>query len=99
MIIREILSICDLSNSGSLVPYVKPSDLRAALALCALSLFGTLLLQAPAAAHLGGDADSAMKGKENAGTALGHGANTLVTRLLGGQTRTYHARSALFRPQ
>ena len=48
---------------------------------------------------LGGDADSAMKGKENAGTALGHGANTLVTRLLGGQTRTYHARSAVFRPQ
>jgi hypothetical protein len=37
---------------------VKPSDVRAALALCAFSLFGTLLLQAPAAAHLGGDADS-----------------------------------------
>jgi hypothetical protein len=48
---------------------------------------------------LGGDADSAMKGRENPGTALGHGANTLVTRLLGGQTRTYHARSAVFRPQ
>ncbi len=48
---------------------------------------------------LSGDADSAMKGKENAGAALGHGANTLVTRLLGGQTRTYRARSAVFRPQ
>jgi hypothetical protein len=48
---------------------------------------------------LGGDADSAMKGRENPGAALGHGANTLVTRLLGGQTRAYRARSAVFRPQ
>jgi hypothetical protein len=37
---------------------VKPYPWRSALALSAFSLFGALLLQAPAAAHLGGDADS-----------------------------------------
>ena len=37
---------------------MKPYNLRTALALRAFSLFGALLLQAPAAAHLGGDADS-----------------------------------------
>jgi len=37
---------------------VKPYNLRTALALGAFSLFGALLLQTPAAAHLGGDADS-----------------------------------------
>jgi hypothetical protein len=37
---------------------VKPYNLRTALALGAFSLFGALLLPAPAAAHLGGDADS-----------------------------------------
>jgi hypothetical protein len=37
---------------------VKRYNFRAALAPCALSLFGALLLQAPALAHLGGDADS-----------------------------------------
>ena len=37
---------------------MKPYPWRSALALSAFSLFGALLLQAPAAAHLGGDADS-----------------------------------------
>jgi hypothetical protein len=37
---------------------VKRHNLRAALALCTFGLFGTLLLQAPAAAFLGGDARS-----------------------------------------
>jgi hypothetical protein len=37
---------------------VKPYTLRGALALSTFGLFGALLLQAPAAAHLGGDADS-----------------------------------------
>jgi hypothetical protein len=37
---------------------VTPYKFRTALALCAFGLFGALLLQAPAAAHLGGDADS-----------------------------------------
>jgi hypothetical protein len=37
---------------------VKPYDSSAALAACIFGLFGALLLQAPAAAHLGGDADS-----------------------------------------
>ncbi len=37
---------------------MKPYTLRGALALSTFGLFGALLLQAPAAAHLGGDADS-----------------------------------------
>jgi hypothetical protein len=37
---------------------VKPYTPRTALALGAFGLFGALLLQAPAAAHLGGDVDS-----------------------------------------
>jgi hypothetical protein len=48
---------------------------------------------------LRGDADSALKGHENAGTALSRGAGTLFTRLLGGQKRTYTSRSVVFRPQ
>ena len=37
---------------------MKPYDSSAALAACIFGLCGALLLQAPAAAHLGGDADS-----------------------------------------
>jgi hypothetical protein len=37
---------------------VKLHHLRAAVARCTFSLFGVLLLQAPASAHLGGDTDS-----------------------------------------
>ena len=37
---------------------MKPHHLRAVLALCAFSLYGALWLPVPAAAHLGGDADS-----------------------------------------
>jgi hypothetical protein len=58
MNVRSVLSSCEPSKSGSLEPYVKPSTLRAAPVLRVFSLFGTLLLQGPAAAHLGGDADS-----------------------------------------
>jgi hypothetical protein len=38
--------------------YVKSNHLRGALALCAFSLSGALMLPAPALAHLGGDTDS-----------------------------------------
>jgi Protein of unknown function (DUF2844) len=53
-----ILSSCGRSKSESVEPYVKLQNLRTALALCALSLFGALWLPVPAAAHLGGDAVS-----------------------------------------
>jgi Protein of unknown function (DUF2844) len=53
-----ILSSCAPSNSRSLEPHVKARPLRTALVLSAFSLLGALGLQAPAAAHLGGDADS-----------------------------------------
>jgi hypothetical protein len=47
---------------------------------------------------LRGEAGPAVSGKENPGTALGHGAKELFKRLLGGTVRTYRARSELFRP-
>ena|ERR1700728_1494343 len=54
----RILSSCGPSKSRSLEPHVKSHKLRGAFALGAFGLCGALLLQAPAAAHLGGDADS-----------------------------------------
>jgi len=47
---------------------------------------------------LKGEATPAIEGKQNAGTALGRGIQTLFTRMLGGQIRTYHSHSAIFRP-
>jgi len=47
---------------------------------------------------LQGEATPAIEGKQNAGTALGRGLGTLFTRMLGGQVRTYHSHSAIFRP-
>jgi hypothetical protein len=46
---------------------------------------------------LKGEAGPATKGQEDAGTALGRGAKTLFTRLLGGQVRRYSSRTAAFR--
>ena len=46
---------------------------------------------------LNGEADPAMKGKEDPGTEIGRGARTLFTRLLGGQVRRYSTRTAGFR--
>jgi len=48
---------------------------------------------------LKGEAGPATKGQEDAGTALGRGAKTLFTRLLGGQVRRYSSRTAGFRVQ
>jgi len=47
---------------------------------------------------LRGEGEPMVEGKKNVGTALGRGLQTLFTRMLGGQVRTYHARSAVFRP-
>ena len=47
---------------------------------------------------LKGEATPAIEGQQNAGTALGRGFQTLFTRMLGGQVRTYHSHSAIFRP-
>jgi len=46
---------------------------------------------------LKGDAGPASQGKEDPGTAAGHGMERLFTRLLGGQVRRYSTRSAGFR--
>ena len=48
---------------------------------------------------LKGEAGPATKGEEDAGTALGRGAKTLFTRLLGGQVRRYSSRTTGFRFQ
>lgn len=47
---------------------------------------------------LRGEAQPAIKGQEGAGTAIGRGATTLITRLFGGQKRVYTTRSVIFRP-
>src|SRR5579863_2828063 len=57
-LVRAILSSCRLSKIGSLEPYVKPHYPLHGIALCAYCLWGLLMLQAPATAHLGGDVDS-----------------------------------------
>jgi hypothetical protein len=47
---------------------------------------------------LKGEGGPMVEGKQNAGTALSRGFQTLFTRMLGGQVRTYHSHSAIFRP-
>jgi hypothetical protein len=48
---------------------------------------------------LKGDLGPAVHGEKNPGTALGQGAKTLITKLLGGQEKHYEARSKVFRPR
>jgi len=47
---------------------------------------------------LRGDLRPAVRGRKNAGTAVGRGVKTIVVRLLGGEKRRYEARSPTFRP-
>ena len=47
---------------------------------------------------LKGELRPAVHGERNPGTAITRGAKTLMTRLLGGGTRHYQARSGIFRP-
>jgi hypothetical protein len=47
---------------------------------------------------LRGDLQPLVHGKEDPGTVLGRGFKTLITRLLGGETRVYRARTEIFRP-
>ena len=46
---------------------------------------------------LRGELQPAIGGKNNPGTAISHGVRTLVARLLGGETRSYEKRTAVFR--
>lgn len=48
---------------------------------------------------LKGDLGPAVHGEKSPGTALGQGAKTLITKLLGGQDKHYVARSKVFRPR
>jgi len=48
---------------------------------------------------LKGDLGPAVHGEKNPGTAIGQGAKTLITKLLGGQEKHYEARSKVFRPR
>lgn len=47
---------------------------------------------------LRGELRPAVRGQQNAGTALGRGVKVLTERLLGGETRHYEVRSETFRP-
>lgn len=47
---------------------------------------------------LRGELKPAVRGKKNAGTAVGRGVKTVVVRLLGGEKRRYETRSPTFRP-
>ncbi len=47
---------------------------------------------------LRGEARPAVRGQRNPGTALARGVRTLFVRLLGGDTRSYEARTDTFRP-
>lgn len=47
---------------------------------------------------LRGDLSPAVRGKRNPGTALSRGARTLLSRLLGGESRTLEEQSARFTP-
>ena len=47
---------------------------------------------------LRGDANPAMRGDKNPGTALGRGLKTLALRLIGGEKRQYERRSLTFSP-
>ena len=48
---------------------------------------------------LKGDVGPAVRGQKSPGTALGEGAKTFITKLLGGQDKHYEARSKIFRPR
>ena len=48
---------------------------------------------------LKGDLGPAVRGAKSPGTAIGEGAKTLVTKLLGGQVKHFEARSKVFRPR
>ncbi len=48
---------------------------------------------------LRGELTPAVHGEKNPGTAIGQGAKTLITKLLGGQEKHYEARSRVFRPR
>jgi hypothetical protein len=48
---------------------------------------------------LKGDLGPAVHGEKSPGTAIGQGAKTLITKLLGGQAKHYEARSKMFRPR
>ena len=48
---------------------------------------------------LKGDLGPAAHGEKNPATAIGQGAKTLITKLLGGQEKHYEARSKVFRPR
>ena len=48
---------------------------------------------------LKGDLGPAVRGEKNPGTAIGQGAKTLITKLLGGQEKHYEARTKIFRPR
>jgi hypothetical protein len=48
---------------------------------------------------LRGELGPAVHGEKSPGTALGRGAKTLITKLLGGQEKHYEARSRIFRPR
>jgi hypothetical protein len=48
---------------------------------------------------LKGDLGPAARGDKNPATAIGQGAKTLITKLLGGQEKHYEARSKVFRPR
>jgi hypothetical protein len=48
---------------------------------------------------LKGDLGPAVHGEKSPGTAIGQGAKTLITKLLGGQEKHYEARSKVFRPR
>jgi hypothetical protein len=48
---------------------------------------------------LKGDVGPAVRGQKSPGTALGEGAKTFITKLLGGQNKHYEARSKVFRPR
>ncbi len=47
---------------------------------------------------LRGELSPAVRGERSAGTAISRGAKTLVTRLLGGRSQHYEARTRVFRP-
>ena len=47
---------------------------------------------------LRGELKPAVRGKKNAGTAVGRGVRTVMVRLIGGEKRRYEAKSGTFRP-
>ena len=47
---------------------------------------------------LRGELKPAVRGKKNAGTAVGRGVRTVMVRILGGEKRRYETRSGTFRP-